>query len=92
MSKPTTRAFLVTLLGIVLIAAAYMTVQSVFAKAESTGAQAHLVNGLQTNFNHDRSTVSELNTLQAQNNYADPGAGQHQGGGCHEEMHSVPQD
>lgn len=66
MSKPMTRATLVTLIGIVLIAAVYMTVQGAFAKAESSGAQAHLVSGLQTNLDHDRSTVSELDSLQMQ--------------------------
>lgn len=93
MSKPTARIVLVSLIGIVLIAAAYMTVQGVFAKADSAGAQAHVVSGLQTNFNHDRSTVSELNALQAQNDtYSAPGAGRYQDGGCESEMRSVPLD
>ena len=92
MSKPIARVALVTIVSLVLVAVAYMTVQAAFAKAESAGAQAHLVSGLQTNFNHDRSTVSELNALQAQNNaYSDPGAGRHHGGGCREETY-VPQD
>ena len=60
MSKPTARIVLVSLIAVVLVAAAYLTVQGAFAKAESAGAQAHVVSGLQTNFNHDRSTPAEL--------------------------------
>lgn len=94
MSKPTARVALITLIGIVLIAATYITVQGAFAKTESAGVQSHNVSGLQTNFNHDRSTVAELQALQAQNNsFSDPGAGRHKGGGgCEDEMHSVPLD
>jgi hypothetical protein len=91
MSKPTARVVLVSLIGIVLIAAVYLSVQGAFAKAESAGAQAHVVSGLKTNFNHDRSTVAELDALQVQNdNYSQPGAGRH--GGCEDEVHSVPLD
>ena len=93
MSKPTTRIVLVSLLAIVLIAATYMTVQGAFAKAESTGAQAHVVSGLQTNFNHDRSTPAELQALklQTQQNFSEPGSG-HGGGGCESEMRTTPLD
>ena len=91
MSKPTTRVVLITLIGIVLIAAAYVTVQGAFAKADSAGVQSHNVSGLQTNFNHDRSTVAEVQALQAQNEtFSEPGAGK--GHGCEDEMHSVPLD
>ncbi len=91
MSKPTARVVLITLIGIVLIAAAYVTVQGAFAKAESAGVQSHNVSGLQTNFNHDRSTVTEL---QAQNEaFSEPGAGRNQGGGgCEHEAQSAPLD
>ena len=95
MSRPTARVVLASLIGIVLIAAVYMTVQGAFAKADTAtaGVQAHVVSGLQTNFNHDRSTVAELEALQSQNTYSEPGAGRHQGaGGCEDEMHSVPLD
>ena len=94
MSKPNTRVVLVTLLGIVLIAAAYFTVQGAFAKTDTAGVQSHSVSGLQTNFNHDRSTVTELNALQAQKDtFSEPGAGgNHGAGGCEDEMHSVPLD
>ena len=93
MSKPNARLVLVSLIGIVLIAAVYFTVQGAFAKADTAGVQSHSVSGLQTNFNHDRSTVAELNALQAQKNTSDPGAGRNHGaGGCEDEMHSVPLD
>ena len=91
MSKPTTRVVLVSLIAIVLVAATYLTVQGAFAKTESAGAQAHVVSGLQTNFNHDRSTVAELEALKAQQNFSEPGSGRHQGGGgCESEMQSSP--
>lgn len=93
MSKPIARVVLVTLIGAVLIAAAYMTVQGAFAKTESKGAQAHVVNGLKTNLNHDRSTVSELEALKMQSgSYSEPGAGRHGGGGCESDMRSSPID
>jgi hypothetical protein len=93
MSKPTARIVLVSLIAVVLVAAAYLTVQGAFAKAESAGAQAHVVSGLQTNFNHDRSTPAELEALkiQTQQNFSDPGSGRH-GGGCEDEMRTSPQD
>lgn len=93
MTKPTTRVVLVSLIAIVLVAATYLTVQGAFAKAESVGAQAHVVSGLQTNFNHDRSTPAELEALQAQQNFSAPGSGRHQGGGgCEDEMQTSPLD
>jgi hypothetical protein len=93
MSKPTARVVLVTLIGIVLIAVTYLTVQGAFAKAETAGAQAHVVSGLQTNFNHDRSTVSELEALQLQSEpSSQPGSGRHEGGGCESEMQTSPLD
>jgi hypothetical protein len=64
MPKPSVRIALVTLISLALIAAVYMTVQGAFAKSDSAGV--HAVNGLQTNLNHDRSTVSEQNSLQSQ--------------------------
>jgi len=96
MPKPIARVILVTLVGAILIAATYMTVQNVFAKADvqTAGVQAHEVNGLQTNFNHDRSTVTELEALQSQSEpSSQPGSGMHgDGGGCESENHAVPLD
>jgi hypothetical protein len=96
MSKPIARVILVTLIGAILIAATYMTAQSAFAKADTqtAGVQAHVVSGVQTNFNHDRSTVSELEALQLQSEpSSQPGAGRHgDGGGCESEMQTSPLD
>lgn len=95
MSKPIARVVLISLISLLLIAAAYMTVQGSFAKAEtkSAGAQAHVVSGLQTNFNHDRSTVSELETLQTQIQPSQPGTGRNgNGGGCEHEGQTAPLD
>ncbi|HET6595817.1 MAG TPA: hypothetical protein VFG81_09350 [Anaerolineales bacterium] len=90
MSKSTARVILISLIGIALIAAIYVSVQGAFAKSESIGAQAHVVSGLQTNFNHDRSTAAELDALQAQSDmYLQPGPGR---GGCEHESQSVPLD
>jgi hypothetical protein len=73
-----------------------MTVQGAFAKTEtkSIGARAHVVSGLQTNFNHDRSTVPELEALQSQSQpSSQPGSGKSQGGhGCESEYQAVPMD
>jgi hypothetical protein len=89
MSKPTARVVLVSLIAIVLVAATYLTVQGAFAKTESAGAQAHVVGGLQTNFNHDRSTVAELEALQAQQNFSEYKSGGHD---CEGEMRTSPLD
>ena len=89
MSRPISRVALFTLVGLVLVVAAYMTVQSVFAKAESAGVQAHTINGLQTNLNHDRSTVAELESLQVQSQSSEqPGKGH----GCESEARNSPID
>jgi hypothetical protein len=93
MSKPIARVILVSLISLALIAATYMTVQGAFAKAETktVGAQSHVVSGLQTNFNHDRSTVSELEALQMQSApSSQPGSGGH--GGCESERQTSPID
>jgi hypothetical protein len=95
MSKPIARVVLVSLISLVLIAATYMTVQGTFVKADAktAGVQAHAVSGLQTNFNHDRSTVSELETLQMQSApSSQEGAGRHEGGGCESENQTSPLD
>lgn len=91
MSKPITRFTLVALVGLVLIVATYMTVQGVFAKTESAGVQAHAVGGLQTNFNHDRSSVTELESQKLQTESLprfDSGGGH----GCESESHINPND
>jgi hypothetical protein len=94
MSRPIARVVLVTLIGAILIAATYMTVQNAFAKADAqtAGAQAPVVSGLQTNFKHDRSTVTELESPQLQNDASSqPGVGRRGGGGsCESEMQTSP--
>jgi hypothetical protein len=93
MSKPIARVVLVSLISLVLIAATYMTVQGSFVRADtkSAGTQAHVVSGLQTNFNHDRSTAPELEAIQQQS-APSPDGGRHEGGGCESENQSVPLD
>ena len=59
--------------------------------SESSGAGVHLVSGLQTNFNHDRSTVSELDSLKMQEAapaFDQPGKGH----GCESEAQVNPSD
>jgi len=95
MSKPIARvAFAVLVsLSLMLIAATYMTVQGALPKVDTSSAQSHIVNGLKTNLNHDRSTVSELQTLQMQSDlYSQPSGGTHQGGGCESENRTSPDD
>jgi len=89
-SKPVIRVAFFLLISLLLIAATYMTVQGAHLKTEINRAQAHVVSGLQTNFNHDRLSSAELQSLQT-SNYAQPGASHHNGG-CHSDTHQVPQD
>jgi hypothetical protein len=90
MTKPFNRVALVALLGLVLLIAAYMTVQSVFAKTESAGVQAHTVGGLNTNFSHDRSSVMELESQKFQSESLSPYEGG--GHGCEHESNVNPND
>jgi hypothetical protein len=93
MSKPIARVAFFLLISLTLIAATYMTVQGAWLKTEANSAQAHVVNGLQTNLNHDRLSSAELQSLQMQvDNYAQPGKSSHENGGCHSESHISPQD
>jgi hypothetical protein len=91
MSRPIARVALFALVGFVLIVAAYMTVQGVFAKAESAGVQAHTVSGLQANLNHDRSSAAELESLQSKSESLSPkdSGGGH---GCERESNVNPSD
>ena len=78
-------------LSLVLIAATSVSVRGwLGGTRETASVQAHVVSGLQTNFNHQRSTVSELESLQTQN--AQPSGSPHQGGGCHSNGQVSPQD
>ena len=91
MSKPIARVTLIALISLVLVAAAYLTAQGVFAKAESAGVQAHMVGGLQTNVNHDRSSFGELEALQAQPELKSPYTSDG-GHGCEREFGVNPND
>jgi hypothetical protein len=93
MSKPAARITLFVLISLVLIAATSASVRGLWGGAsEVSGAQAHMVSGLQTNFNHDRSTVSELESFQMQG--AGPSVDQpgKSGHGCESEGQVNPSD
>ena len=90
MSRPIARVTFFILISLALIAATSVGVRSWLDRPSGTASaqvQAHVVGGLQTNFNHSRSTTSELQNLQPQ---AQPG-GAHQGG-CHSNQQVNPQD
>ncbi|HSL46187.1 MAG TPA: hypothetical protein VK897_22320 [Anaerolineales bacterium] len=92
MSRPIARVTIFVLISLVLIAATSASVRGwLGGSSEVTGAQAHIVSGLKTNLNHDRSTVAELESLQMQGgspSYDQPGKGH----GCESEAHPVPLD
>ena len=89
-SKSVIRVSFFLLISLLLIAATYMTVHGANLKTDINRAQAHVVSGLQTNFNHDRLSSTELQSLQL-SNYAQPGSSHHNGG-CHSDTQQVPQD
>jgi hypothetical protein len=92
MSKPIARVAFFLLISLVLIAATSASVRGwLGSSSETAGVQSHVVNGLQTNLNHDRSTVSELQTLQLQmdSQSLQPSG---QGHGCESERQNVPLD
>jgi acid phosphatase family membrane protein YuiD len=90
MSKPVARVTLFVLISLVLIAATSVSVRGWLDGArEASGVQAHIVNGLQTNFNHDRSTVTELESLQMQSESQFQSG---KGHGCESEAQVSPQD
>ena len=93
MSRPIARVTIFVLISLVLIAATSASVRGWLAggATEVAGIQAHTVNGLKTNLNHDRSTVGELESLQLQGSspsYEQSGRGH----GCEDEAHPVPLD
>jgi hypothetical protein len=91
MSRPIIRVAVFVLISLVLIAATFVSVRgslaSTSAASRTASVQAHMVNGLLTNLNHQRSTSSELQGVQTQ---SQPGAA-HQGG-CHSDAQNSPQD
>lgn len=93
MSKPVARITLFVLISLVLVAATSASVRGWLggASEQASGAQAHIVSGLKTNFNHDRSSVAELESLQTQagsQSFDRPG----QGHGCESEAQMSPID
>ena len=95
MSKPMTRIVVSVLIALALLVAIYTSVQgglsSKLLKSEANSAQAHVVNGLKTNLNHDRSTAAELESAAFQaDKYMQPGG--HGYGGCEDELRVDPSD
>lgn len=88
MSRSIVRVGVFVLISLVLIAATSVSVRSWLGSTSQTASvHAHVVSGLQTNLNHQRSTSAELQSLQTQSQPA----GAHQGG-CHSNNQSSPQD
>lgn len=94
MSKPIARVTIFVLISLILIAATSFSVRGWLNGAnESAGVQAHTVDGLQTNLNHDRSTLSELESLQLQSDaQSQPDKGKGTGRGCESEAQTNPSD
>ena len=97
MSKPIARVVFSVVIGLVLIAAISTSVQGGLGgkllKSEANTAQTHVVNGLMTNLNHYRSSVSELESARMQSEtYVQPPAGAGNGHGCESELRVSPDD
>ena len=95
MSKPIARVTVFVLLSLVLIAATSVGVRGWLGGAsQATGV--HAVSGLQTDFNHQRSTASEVESLQTQQlqefQQIQPGKSHQGGGGCQSESQNNPND
>ena len=91
MSKPIVRVTFFVLISLALIAATSVSVRGwLGGTREAAGVQVHTVDGLQTNLNHDRSTTSELESVQsdAQPLLDQPGKGH----GCESENQTNPND
>jgi hypothetical protein len=86
MSKPITRISLAILISLALVAAIYVTVLGASQGAGASGVQAHVVNGLQTNLNHDRSATSDTESSYPQTNTLQ------KDGSCHSEAQTNPSD
>jgi hypothetical protein len=92
MSKPAVRVALFALISLVLIAATTFGLKGRLAgKSDLSGTQVHMVSGLQTNFNHDRSTVGELESLKLQGSSQSPDQ-PGKGHGCESESRVSPED
>jgi len=90
MSKPIARVTFFVLISLVLIAATSFSVRGwLDGTSEAAGVQVHSVDGLQTNLNHDRSTVTELESLQSDAQSLEQSG---KGHGCESEAQSNPND
>jgi hypothetical protein len=94
MSKPIARVTFFVLISLVLIAATSVGLRGLLADTSASAAesdaaavQSHSVGGLQTNLNHDRSSVTELESQQLQSQ-DQPGTGH----GCESEAQNNPND
>lgn len=88
MSKPIARVAFFVLISLVLIAATSVSVRGWLDNtSQAAGVQIHAVDGLQTNLNHDRSTVAELESLK-NSTFSESG---HEGG-CRSESQTSPDD
>jgi hypothetical protein len=65
MSKLNVRVILAVLISLAVIFAIYTTVQSASLESAAERVGSHAVNGLMTNFNHDRLTVAEQEAYQS---------------------------
>jgi hypothetical protein len=92
MSRPVAiaRVTVFVLISLVLIAATSVGVRGWLGSThQATGT--HAVSGLYTDFNHQRSTTAELQSLQLLNGTSAQPSGAHQGG-CHSNGQVSPQD
>lgn len=96
MSKPVSRVVFSVLISLAIALAIFTSVQgglsSKVLKTEANRAQAHVVNGLMTNLNHDRRSASELESMAAQAELYSQNSGRGHGGGCEDELRFDPND
>jgi hypothetical protein len=97
MSKPIARVVFSVVIGLVLIAAISTSVQGGLGrdllKTGANTAQIHVVNGLMTNLNHYRSSISELESSRMQaDTFSQPDAGAGKGHGCGSDLQVSPDD
>jgi hypothetical protein len=91
MSKPIARVAVFLLISLVLIAATSASVRGwLGGTSEQASVQAHVVNGLQTDLNHYRSSPAEVQSLLQQTD--SQSLNQPKGHGCHSDQQNVPQD
>jgi hypothetical protein len=80
------------LVSLALTAATSVSVRGWLGSTSQPATGVHTVGGLQTDFNHQRSTTAELESQRVQNNYFVPPSGSSHPGGCHSDQQASPQD